>query len=178
MQPRLKTSTRWTEFPKEYAEQIRKVFIENFRSYLMDRKLILEGRIYPAEILLRVGILEKGRLAQANFEVSIDYSSENKNAIARIHLCVDAAASMLADYIEQGDKVDFPRSWQAYPFEKETIHLKFTTENSELEAEADKLLGLKDDSLMQGEEAEAGEEDESDESAPKMFGGKGKKQLH
>lgn len=188
LQPRLKTSTRWTEFPREYAEQIQNVFLENFRTYLADRELIIEGRIYPAEIILRVGIHEKGRLHQANFEVSLDYSQEKKNAIETIHVGVDAAASLLADYIEQESDEEFPRDWQGYPFNGHTVYLKYSTVNSSLEAEADKLLGITREDLVQGqdidedellekaiEQAKAEAESEGeDDGQPQMFGG-GKK---
>src|SRR5437868_1933223 len=98
MQPRLKTSKKWTAFPKEYVDQIQTVFHENFSVQLTGNKLVIEGRIYPSEVMLRVGINEKGRLRQANFEVSMDYNANKKDAVERIHNCIDAAASMMTDY--------------------------------------------------------------------------------
>lgn len=151
MQPRLKSSTKWTEFPKEYVDQVRTVFLENFGAQIGDGKLLIEGRIYPQEIMLRVGVLEKGRLAQTNFEVSIDYSTEEQDAMERIHNCIDAAASMMLEYFEEDGEVDFPYTWKPYPFQKRTIYLQFSTENSELEAEADRLLGESMDNLVKEE---------------------------
>ena len=107
MNPRLKSSKKWTAFPKEYTEQIQTVFKENFAQYLEDAELIVEGRIYTEEIMLRVGYLEKGRLAQANFEVSMNYSQEQQDAMKRIHNCIDAAASMMMEYLENDGDVDF-----------------------------------------------------------------------
>ncbi|MEK2645581.1 hypothetical protein [Bdellovibrio sp. BCCA] len=158
MNPRLKSSKKWTAFPKEYSDQIQAVFKENFAQYLEEGELIIEGRIYTEEIMLRVGYLEKGRLAQANFEVSMNYSQDDADAVKRIHNCVDAAASMMMEYFENDGEVDFPYTWKEYPFQGKKLYLQFSTENSSLEAQANKLLGVDDESLYH-------DEDESDEDA-------------
>lgn len=158
MNPRLKSSKKWTGFPKEYSEQIQAVFKENFAQYLDEGDLIIEGRIYQEEILLRVGYLEKGRLAQANFEVSMNYSQDEQDAVKRIHNCVDAAASMMMEYLENDGEVDFPYTWKEFPFQGKKIYLQFTTENTSLEEQANKLLGLDEESLVH-------DEDETDEDA-------------
>ncbi|WP_295900790.1 hypothetical protein [uncultured Bdellovibrio sp.] len=158
MNPRLKSSKKWTAFPKEYSDQIQAVFKENFAQYLEEGELIIEGRIYTEEIMLRVGYLEKGRLAQANFEVSMNYSQDDADAVKRIHNCVDAAASMMMEYFENDGEVDFPYTWKEYPFQGKKLYLQFSTENSSLEAQANKLLGVDEESLYH-------DEDESDEDA-------------
>lgn len=203
MQPRLKTSKKWTAFPKEYTEQIESVFQENFSDLLGTNKLVIEGRIYPAEVMLRVGLNQQGRLTQANFEVSMDYNPNEKDAVDRIHNCIDAAASMMMDYFESDGEAEFPRSWQEYPFQNKKLYLQFTTENTDLEAQANALLGEEDDSLVleetenedaldrsdvdeslshdqddedfPEEEEEDEEESDKDDSGPRMFSGKGKK---
>ncbi|KYG61169.1 hypothetical protein AZI85_09465 [Bdellovibrio bacteriovorus] len=157
MNPRLKSSKKWTAFPKEYSDQIQAVFTENFAQYLDNGDLVIEGRIYPEEILLRVGYLEKGRLAQANFEVSMNYSQDQQDAVQRIHNCVDAAASMMMEYLENDGEVDFPYTWKEFPFQGKKLYLQFTTENSSLEAEANKLLGVDDETLYN--DAEESDED-------------------
>lgn len=157
MNPRLKSSKKWTNFPKEYSDQIQAVFKENFAQYLDDAELIIEGRIYSEEITLRVGYHEKGRISQANFEVSMNYSQDEQDALSRIHNCVDAAASMMMEYFEQDGEVDFPYVWSEYPFQNKKLYLRFSTENSSLEAEADKLLGLADESMV-------GEEEDSEDA--------------
>lgn len=152
MNPRLKSSKKWTAFPKEYSDQIQAVFTENFVQHLEGGDLIIEGRIYPEEVMLRVGYLEKGRLAQANFEVSINYSQEKQDAVKRIHNCVDAAASMMMEYFENDGEVDFPYTWKEYPFQGNKIYLQFSTENSSLEEQANKLLGVDESSLYHEDE--------------------------
>lgn len=180
MQPRLKSSKKWTAFPKEYSDQIQGVFTENFAAQLADGKLIIEGRIYPGEVTLRVGIQKKGELRQRNFEVSMDYSSKDKDVIDRINNCVDAAASVMMDYFENDGEMDLPLVWKAFPFEKQTVYLQTSTENTELEAEANKLLGLEDDNMVQEIEGEENEPtDDTNEPGPRMFGNSPKKKkLH
>ena len=201
MNPRMKSSKKWTAFPKEYLTQIKTVFSENFASHLQNAELIVDGRIYTQEILLRVGYLEKGRLAQANFEVSMNYSQEEQDAVERIHNCIDAAASMMMEYFENNGEVDFPYVWKEFPFQGKKLFLQFSSENSSLEAEANRLLGVSEDDILNEEDedddaltrAETSEElspprdEDSDETpeedeeiseedkGPKMFGGAKKK---
>ena len=148
MKPRLTSSKKWTPFPKDYLTQIQSAFNEAFPAQLKTGKLILEGRIYPEEILLRVGYLESGRLLQNNFEVSIGYSSKKQDALERIHNCIDAAASMMNEYFESDGVVDFPLQWKDFDFDGHPIWVQYTTVNTDLEAEADRLLGLEKDSLV------------------------------
>ncbi|MFM6929174.1 MAG: hypothetical protein ACKOX6_11960 [Bdellovibrio sp.] len=204
MNPRLKSSKKWTTFPKEYSDQIQAVFKENFAQYLDDAELVIEGRIYSEEITLRVGYKENGRLAQANFEVSMNYSQQDQDALTRIHNCVDAAGSMMMEYFEKEGEVDFPYVWKDFPFQGKKLYIQFSTENSSLEAEANRLLGVDEDDMILEEnesedalsraeqdeelspprdedeefsdEEEADEGGDDDDNSPKMFGGK--KKLH
>lgn len=180
MNPRLTSSKKWTKFPKEYLSQIEQAFSDAFAAQLATGKLLIEGRIYPEEIMLRVGFLEKGRLQQANFEVSINYSQQDQDAVDRIYNCIDAAASMMGEYFASEGDVDFPRSWKEYDFDGKMIFVQYSTENSDLEAEANKLLGLDDNALVQEEqdsedaltrasEKIESEEDEADPTKPTIF---------
>lgn len=172
MHPRLKSSTKWTNLPQDVTSQIQKVFEQNFQKELGQSKIIVEGRLYPHEILLRVGYLEKGRLTQNNFEVSVDYHSENENsALENIHLCVDVAASLLTEHFEAEGDLEIPTSWTEFPFEDKKVWLQFSTENTSLEKQANELLGEWDDSLVQEaldaeeeEYEEVGAEDDSESS--------------
>lgn len=201
MKPRLVNSKKWTGLPKEYASQVELVFKEGFAGHLANCKLLVEGRIYSEEILLRVGILEKGRLSQMNFEVSIGYSNEKKDAVERIHNAIDAAASMMNEYFEDPEGADFPLTWKEYDFDQQKIWLQYSTVNSDLEAQANALLGelasplvvetdlASEDALERAEVnldadevedpySELIEDDEDDETPPQgpsMFGGAKKK---
>lgn len=206
MIPRLKSSKKWTNFPKEYSDQIEAVFKENFAQFLEDAKLVIDGRIYSEEIALRVGYHENGRLTQANFEVSMNYSQDQQDAVTSIHNCVDAAASMMLEYFDNEGVVDFPYTWTQFPFQGKKLFLKYSTENSSLEAEANRLLGITEEAMIleepETEDAlevaeikedlspprsdedeplelpEDAEDDEDEDTGPRMFGGKAKKKLH
>ncbi len=188
MNPRKKESKKWTKLPADFANQIKTVFEQNFKPHLQGKKLTVEGRIYPSEIVLRVGINQKGELRFNNFEVSLDHSKEQQNAIAQIHIGVDAVASLMVDYFENEEEHEMPLIWQKYPFDKQTIWLQYSSENSDLEAEANKLLGLSaEDALLAETEAEmqalglneeeqgSTEEENIDMSKPQIFSGAKKK---
>lgn len=186
MNPRLKTSKKWTAFPKEYLSQIKEVFAQGFKTQISAFNLVIDGRIYKEEILLRVGLHEKGRLLQTNFEVSMGHSIKAEDAIDRIHDSIDAAASMMQDFFDfqkNEQEPDFPLSWTEYEFNSRPLYLQFSTVNSELESQADALLGATeaDKLLIEEEESEdaldvADEKVESNEPvSPTMFGGKNPK---
>jgi hypothetical protein len=159
MQPRLNTSKKWTAIPAELAQQIKDVFTEGFGPAVKNGAISVEGRFYAKEILLRVGYLEKGRLAPANFEVSLDFEPAKQNAMTQIQFAMDCAASMMEDYLqnEEDGLADFPRTWEAFDIAGRQVFLKVTTENKAIEAEANKLLGDDTevtDGLVVGEDEE------------------------
>ncbi len=168
MQPRLKSSKKWTHLPPDVATQIQDVFEKNFQKELGTARLIVEGRLYPQEILLRVGYAEPGRLVQNNFEISMDYIPENENAaLNTIHLCVDVAASLLTEHFdaEEDGELEIPAVWTKFPFEDTEVWIQYTTENSTLEKQANEILGEWDDSLVHLEEDEEDEFDDSQTEA-------------
>lgn len=158
MTPRRKNSLKWTPLPKELCAQIREVFEENFAKESKSGQFLVTGRIYPEEICFQAGYLEKGRLAQANFEVSLDFTASKQNAFEQIQICVDCAASMMQRYFEsESDLEEFPREWQKHNLDGRELYLQVSTLNSELESEADRLLGEADDALVQGEDPDEDE---------------------
>lgn len=164
LRPRHATSKSWTPLPDDFAAKIKTVFAQQFKSEAAVGDFLLEGRIYPDEILLRMGYLERGRLRQINFEASMDVplvqdtieeesaeGDEESLTITRLYTSIDALGSLLEEYFQKGnlEEMDVPRTWRPYEFEGETVYLQYSTVNSALEAEADRLLGLlQDDSLV------------------------------
>jgi hypothetical protein len=182
MDPRKKESKKWSPLPPELSNQIKSVFVENFESRLDGKLVKVEGRIYPTEILMRVGINTKGELRFQNFEVSLDHSPLKKDTLAQINIAVDAIASLMLEYFDNDEDHEMPYVWQEYPFEKQSIWLQYSSVNSDLEAEANKLLGLtEDDSLLKETEedmealglnddaSEIPDDEEIDTSKPKIF---------
>ncbi len=176
MKARKKESKKWSQLPPELSKQIKEVFEENFKAQLVGKTLSIDGRIYPTEILMRLGINSKGELRFQNFEVSVDHSPEKQNTLPQIHLAVDVIASILFDFFENKEEHDIPFVWQEFPFEKEKIWLQANSENTSLEAEADKLLGLEpnDDSMLKETEEDMEaygllDDEPVDTSKPKIF---------
>ncbi len=160
MQPRLQSSTKWTNLPPDVASQIKTVFEQNFQKELGNSQFIVEGRLYPQEILLRVGLAEPGRLQQNNFEISMDYQADDENAaLSTIHICVDVAASLLTEHFESEGTLEIPQIWTEFPFEDHKVWLQYSTENTILEKQANEFLGEWDDSLVQDEPDDAAFDD-------------------
>lgn len=166
MEPRLKSSVKWTQLPPDITAQIRDLFKQNFQKELANAEIVVDGRIYKQEILLRVGYLEKGRLVQNNFEISMEYKlTQQDSALNTLYICVDAAAALMADHFESDGTLELPYSWAEYPFEGKKVWLQFSTTNTQLEKQANELLGEWNEGLVQGEVEEAedvGEESDDD----------------
>lgn len=158
MEPRLKSSKKWTDIPKDYLKQVQGALKQSFPVQSKGGEWITEGRIYPSELLVRVGYLEKGRLHQANFEVSIEYDAKKDNVPDLLGLAIDVGASLLEEYFGAESNDDFPRLWQQFDVEKRQVFIQFSGTNSKLESEADRILGLKGDEMLQGEADDDSEE--------------------
>lgn len=152
MKPRLDSSKKYTAIPAELLDQVRQVYGETFSKHTKEGKIIAEGRIYPNEILFRAGFLESGRLRQFNFEVSMEFEPKKDNALKTIHFVVDLAASMMEAYFEAGSMDEFPVVWEEFKAQGKTAFIMASTVNTELEAEADRLLGEEAEDLVVGED--------------------------
>ena len=164
--PRLATSKTWTDLPGDFAGNLQGVFSRQFDGKGPQGEFIVDGRIYPDEVVVRMGYLESGRLRQINFEASVDLplvqdidpNAEEGDAesitMERLYVCVDALGSLMEEYFEKGDvdEMDVPLSWRPYEFEDETVFLKYSTVNTRLEEEADRLLGLLSEALVNEDE--------------------------
>ncbi len=191
MKPRLKSSKKWTPVPQDVIIQIQELFKENFHNELQNMKIIAEGKIYPEEILLRVGHIEEGRLTQYNFEVSMPYQlTKEDSALIALTTCVDAIGSLMAEYFDKGEEAEeLPYSWTESLFDGKKIWIQHSAENSNLEKEANQLLGLDEKKLLYEEESEEDvelmaeddledlEDSDSDED-PDDSSGSGKGPLH
>jgi hypothetical protein len=156
MEPRLPTSQKWTRVPADYADQVVAALAKSFPAQSEKGEWIFEGRIYPEELFLVVGYLQTGRLKQVNFEVSLQYRAGVDNVPDLLNLAVDVGASLLEEAFKADSDADFPRVWQEYTIEKRAVYIQYTVENTKLEREADKLLGLDQEQqgLVQGTDAE------------------------
>ncbi len=154
MQPRLKVSKKWTAIPKELATQIKQVFKQSFQAQMGGGSVYADGRIYPSEILMRVGFKPAGGgLKQFNWDISIEYKRDKDNVMKLLTMAVDVAGSLFEQFFEAENDHDFPRIWAEVDFEGKKLFVQYHTENTELETEANKLLGLEpgEEMLAEGE---------------------------
>lgn len=148
MTPRDPSSKNWTALPLEFREKAAQVFNQNFKAESMEGDFFIEGRIYPLEIIMRAGYIEKARLKQTNFEVSIEHSPDEK-AMEKLFLGIDVLGSVFETHFEhireeEIEDVEYPVNWEEFDFDDQKVHLRFSTANTKLEAEANKLLGVDD----------------------------------
>jgi hypothetical protein len=153
MEPRLSTSRKWSPLPKELLEQIRSVFKQNFKDQIGQGTVEADGKIFPTEILVAVGFKEGSALKQSNFAISIAYKRDKDNVLKLLHLAVDAAASLFEQFFAAENDHDFPRIWEEIDFEGRKVFIRYDTTNSQLEVEANRLLGDKFDAdeVVQGD---------------------------
>lgn len=170
MNPRRPSSTKWTLIPTELTAEITSVFQQAYPQ-IKDTKWYIEGYIYPEEFILRVGYGRNKSLKQSHFFLSWD-RSDNQNLVDEIHLAVDLVDQIIGDYLKNEERPDLPTSWKALSdksFEK-PLYFIFSTENKDLEDQANSLLGQSQDTLTGGDweiqnetESHENENDSTDE---------------
>lgn len=141
MKPRLESSKKWTNLPSELTTQIREIISQHFSEPLAQKKIECEGRIYSKELLVKVSVITPKQLRQDNFFSSQDYNKKKDNVLNMVHLSIDCLGSMLEQFFSSED-LELPLDWHEYDLdENKKIHLLYTTDNEDLESQADQLLG-------------------------------------
>jgi hypothetical protein len=154
---------------------LQSIFRNQFKAEAKRGEFVVEGRIYPQELVMRVGYLENGRLKQVNFEASVDLKSptspnaelddmtgQDSETMERVYVCIDALGSLMEEYLtlsaedDLEEEMDVPDRWREFDFEGEAVFIQKSFVNTSLEAEADRLLGITDDRLFH--EATEGED--------------------
>jgi hypothetical protein len=164
--PRLATSLKSTAVPKDFLAKVRGVFEKQFEIEADTGEFIAEGLIFPEEVVLRVGYIEKGRLKQINFEASMDIKKAKladadaettaTGTMERLYTLIDVLGSLMEEYFQADQdeaEMDVPLHWKEYEFEGETVFMQYSTVNTRLEEEADRILGLIADELVKESKA-------------------------
>ena len=144
VEPRRSAGKKWTALPKDYVTQVIDALRQSFADEVKSGKFIVEGRIYADELLVRVGFLETGRLRQTNFEMSLDYKPGKDDTFKLLNL------AMLEELFSSTSDADFPRTWQIFEVEGRRLYLQFSSNNSDLDTQADALLGEDETNLVGG----------------------------
>ena len=78
----------------------------------------------------------------------MEFDPAKKNARDLVISLMDPMGALFDDFFAgKTDELDFPINWKEISFQGESFYFMHSTENSELEAEADRLLGLTNDDL-------------------------------
>lgn len=134
-------------------EKVQKAIEKELFQYSNNGQIILNGRIFSDEIVLSLGFLAKNSIRQVNFVVSADIEpspeEENPPFLLTIEKGLHFLQLCLLDYFERKEELveDFPKVWHKVQFNDETLFVRIDPTNSELESEANKILGLKEDTL-------------------------------
>ncbi len=145
LESRTNKASKSTKLPAEFSNQIIEVFNEHFKKQLQGQPVLVDSLLTGNEVVVRVGYNPKGmKLRQHNFEVSLDYDQKPAtNLVSSVHLAIDALANILQEHIEKPDQ-DFSPTWTAMTLEKREFFYRYTAENSDLEKQANDLLGIDD----------------------------------
>lgn len=152
MDPRNSSSLKhkYQPVPKDFLKLVKETFQEKHADFLADKTLIVDGAIFPDELILVVGLKNKNeKIRQINFECSLDYKVDYENdddgkVLEKIHLGIDALDAMFAEYAEADGDIEMPKLWTEFDFEDQKIFLKSSSDNIELEKAADEFLRLHD----------------------------------
>ena len=106
-----------------------------------EKNLEVSGRIYPEELIVKFSLKEPGMIRCENFSASLDFDGEAKNLVEKAQVAMEALSSMMEQYYASTEEMDLPEDWHSYKFDKEEIFLMYSTENDDLEAQANALLG-------------------------------------
>lgn len=152
MEPVLEMNPAWTALPEPLTQSIAEE-LKNLYSHLAPGgTYICEGRLYATEVLVRLGFRHKGEISQANFEVAVIFDIEQQQT-GDVYKVIWQAFDLAHNYFNEThladrEKLDeLPRHWHRIT---DTSYFRFSPVNSDLEAEADRLLGELDPNLVKG----------------------------
>ncbi|MES2768340.1 MAG: hypothetical protein V4596_04275 [Bdellovibrionota bacterium] len=144
MDPRSSSSQKhkYQPVPKDFLKLVKETFEEKYADFLKDKTLIVDGAIFPEELILVVGIKNNNeKIRQVNFESSMDYENvDDTKVLEKIHMSIDALDAMFIEYVEANGDIEMPKLWTEFEFEGQKLYLKSSTDNIELEKAAEEFL--------------------------------------
>lgn len=146
MLPRIEDSKdkKFTKIPKDLGDIFKSIladkFKEKYAAKMQNMDIFVEGRIYPEEVILMLGLGEKKSIARKNFCCSINHSVENKNTFEQLKVALDALDPMLEQAIEADFDIELPLQWHEFDYEEQKVYMQFNTFNFQLEDQAADFL--------------------------------------
>lgn len=133
---------KYSALPADFSNLMKECILSLDEAQLWsDKDLKISGRIYPEELILKFSLKKPGLIRCENFSASLDFDGEAKNLVEKAQTAMEALSSMMEQYYASTEELDLPEDWHSYKFEKEEVFLMYSTENDDLEAQANALLG-------------------------------------
>ncbi len=138
--PKNKRNTAYTPLPTELLTAIKNNFKEDFEKHGNKGSFFTFGRVYQGEIILRIGYVKKNSLMQINFDTSIQTINSKLSVIESLESLVFSTKELFIDYFKNNNLEHFSYHWNLIN-EKSNVFYKFHSTNTELELQANILLG-------------------------------------
>lgn len=154
MHPRRSDSKKWTALPADYLHTVQSTLKSQYEDNLKGAEVIVEGRVFDKEIILRLGFLPKGRLKQHNFELALDLPEAKDQLLIKLNHAIDFLGSLLSEFFEKDGfenseyEETLPTLWKPLSDKKDVFYFQYSTVNSKLESLADEWLSKQNKSLV------------------------------
>lgn len=142
---------KYSRLPEDFTQLLKKSVEENIEvlgKMSPSPSLNIRGRVYPNEVILELELSETDRILRHNFRGSMDYNSEEQDTLDRLDDLANALASMMEQFLEfeinkedELELMDLPLDYKEFPYDGRKVYLMYHTENTDLDAQADALLG-------------------------------------
>lgn len=160
LSPRNEENKSFSLLPPELLETILEIFKDTFQEESTKGDFFCLGQVHQGEILLRLGYVEKGSIKQVNFDTSIDVEPNEPHVTDLLDELIVGTKELFINYFKNKNLEDFSYYWNPLETSKNhAIFYKYDATNTQLEAEANKLLGEEnlDSSLIHGDMEESEE---------------------
>jgi hypothetical protein len=185
------TDSRSSALPTDYLKMVEEVFTTNFSEQVSTLALepaptfVSGGEVYADEIVVRVALVQEGRLAGTTAHASSDFDPKASSPKIEdlLSLCVDALGEVFGGLFEtpsallsgsMGEVEGLPLEWTQVDVSKRKIFVRVDKSNPVLDDAADAWLAKHDPEHARGVK-------ESDQAAEELFvlpPKQGKKPLH
>lgn len=157
---RKRQTKRPTALPKEFLKTVSDLFHKQFKSKLGGSTFLVNGNLYPEELVLCVSLSHPKTLQSASMHISNSLAknvAENPEKVTeQLKSMVDVAASWFSQCFSAGSGLesvleemkDAVTTWQEFEWEEQQLFVLLNRTNYTLERAADDFLkkqGFKDD---------------------------------
>lgn len=135
IKPKNTVNKTYSKLPSELTKAIS----DEFESTLKKPGFVSFAQVYINEIVLRVGYRPENSIKQVNFDLSANIEPEGLKPLEILEKLIDSAKDLFHSYFQEEDVKEFSPSWADVA--NTQISYRFDGTNTELEEEANRLLG-------------------------------------